>query len=284
MGAVMTVTLATRAQPQLDPQDLPPSPFDMTAAESTAAEKEMQSMRVELAAVTTNRAEMALAGEIRALEKKMVDLENDAYTEDPLLRTYGQYLEKAHDWVQKNHSGNPAVLTSYYNRSGDPAEAKQRQQTDNLLSELIQMMLIGELGANRNFAPLLKATFEISEAAFASNTNFMTRGSLYWRNDRVIGYRGLAPPAKVTKFEDYLAEIDKRYDSLIAKVAAIRLDMDVPPEVSDNIKYGDLYRLLDGAAEFYVEARTPVELLRVREELGRKYREYARLFSVRKPD
>jgi hypothetical protein len=281
--AVMAVALASHALPQLDPRDLPPSPFDMTASENTAAEKEMQRMQVDLPAVITNQAEAALVREIRELEQKRTDLENDAYAKDPLLRTYGQYLDKVHDWVQRNHKADNAVITRYYTGSGDPAEAKQRQQTDNTLSDLIQMLLIKELGTNKDFAPLLKSSFEIVETAFASSTNFMTRGSLYWRHDRLIGYRSPTRPERVTKFEDYLAEIDKRYDALTAKVATIQRDMSVPPEVEAQIKYGDLYRMLDGAAECYVDARTPEELRKVREELKREYSDYNSLYWVRKP-
>ena len=276
----MLFSLAAQAQSLLGPADLPPSPFDMPPSASTHAEKELQRMQLDLALVTTNEAELLLVQEIRGLTEKLGELEKEAYSNDPLLRTYGQYLEKPSWFGAKFQPADRAVISSYYNANGDPAQKKQRQQTENTLSGLCQLLLIKELGANTNFAPLLKSAFEGMEAMVSSNAQFRTRGSLYWQYDGLIGYQSPDRPTRLTRFEDYLAEIDKRCHLLMDKVAAIERDRAVPPEVLDYIKYGDTYRMLDGCAEFYVEVRTPEVLRNTREQLTRKYHE---LYWARQP-
>ena len=223
-------------QSLLDPHDLPPSPSDMPALAPTYAEKEMQRYRQDLSVASTNQAEQALASEIKALEQKLADLEKVAYAKDPLLRAYGQYRDKVHDWVQENRQGDSAVRTSYYTKSSDPEVLKQLQQTDTTLRDLMEMLITEELGTNPNFAPLLESTFELYEAAMPDNSRFVTRGASYWRLDRLIGFRSPTRPERVTLFADYLAEIGKRHDLLTAKLVAIERDQAVPPGMVDAIK------------------------------------------------
>jgi hypothetical protein len=276
--AALLFTLAAQVQSLLGPADLPLSPFDVAPSESTHAEKELQRMQLDLTLVTTNEAELLLVREIRGLTEKLGELEKEAYSNDPLLRTYGQYLDKP-KWVQNRHSAvDRTVISGYY--AGDPDQKEQRQQTENTLSGLCQLLVIKELGANTNFAPLLKSAFEGMEAMVSSNAQFRSRGSLYWQYDRLIGYQSPTRPVRLTRFEDYLAEIDKRYQLLMDKVVAIQHDRVVPPEVLDYIKYGDTYRMLDGCAEFYVEVRTPEVLRKTREQLNQKYHE---LYWARQP-
>lgn len=278
--AALLFALAAHAQSLFDPADLPPSPFDTPTSESTHAEKELQRMQVDLTLVTTNEAESVLVREIRDLTDKLHELEKDAYAKDPLLRIYGQYLERPHTWAVNRHPSDNAVISSYYTANGDPEQKEQRQQIENTLSGLNQLILIKELGSNTNFAPLLKSTFEAMETMNSTNTQFRTRGSLYWQYDRLIGYQSPNRPVRLTRFEDYLAEIGKRYDLLTDKMEAIQRDKVVPPEVMAYIRYGDTYRMLDGCAEFYLEVRTPEAVQKTREQLTQKYRD---LYRARQP-
>jgi len=276
--AACLFTLAVQAQSLLSPAELPPSPFDISSSEHTSAEVALQRMQLDLTLVTTNEAERLLVREIRGLTEQVGNLEKDAYSNDPLLRTYGQYL--VHEWVQKQDPAYYAVNKSYSDANGDPDLKKQHQETENTLSELCQLIVIKELGSNTNFAPLLKSTFEAMETMVGSNTQFRTRGSLYWQYDSLIGYRSPTQPARVTRFDDYLAEIDKRYELLMDKVGAIQRERAVPPEVMAYIKHGDTSSSLDGCAEFYVEMCTPEALRKTREQLTQKYRD---LYWARQP-
>lgn len=66
------------------------------------------------------------------------------------------------------------------------------------------------------------------------------------------------------------SEIGKRYPLLAAKVALLQREQNLPPDALAGVKFGYLYRMLDGAAEMYLDCRTPPEVQKLREDLRRK--------------
>jgi|ERR1017187_1607827 hypothetical protein len=215
--------------------------------------------------VTTNQAELDLVGEIKAMKKELQDAEQATYAKDPLLRSYGIYVEQAHDWVMKYHAREFEAANLYFS-SGVQTNSQQVNKTRKALVALIDMALWHELASDTNYAPLLKAAFE------ASASKDLTRlGVSYGRNDDLIGFRTATPPAQVNTFEAYAAEFDQRYALVKTKLDEIQSAQAVPAEVVAGWRYGDLYRMLDGSAQLYVELRTPEELTRLREQLRRKF-------------
>ncbi len=67
-----------------------------------------------------------------------------------------------------------------------------------------------------------------------------------------------------------LSQINRRYDLLVAGLARVQREKDIPPDALAGLKYGDLYWTLDGMCEAYFEARTPPEIQTLREDLHRK--------------
>ena len=62
-----------------------------------------------------------------------------------------------------------------------------------------------------------------------------------------------------------------------AKLEQIQQELAVPDEVVVGWWYGDLYRMLDGNAQLYLDLRTPEELTLLRGQLRQKYIELSRL-------
>ena len=61
------------------------------------------------------------------------------------------------------------------------------------------------------------------------------------------------------------------YDVALAREAQIQRENNIPPAALAGVKYGYLYRMLDGAAEMYLDCRTPPEIQKLREDLRRKF-------------
>jgi hypothetical protein len=99
----------------------------------------------------------------------------------------------------------------------------------------------------------------------------------YARNDRLIGYHPDAPPKAVRSFESYLSELEKRYGLVLARLEQIQSQEEIPDEVVAGWMYGDLYRMLDGAAQMYVMLTMPEQVNTVREELRKKTLELGRM-------
>jgi hypothetical protein len=165
----------------------------------------------------------------------------------------------------KYHAREFEAANLYFS-SGVQTNSQQVNKTRKALVALIDMALWHELASDTNYAPLLKAAFE------ASASKDLTRlGVSYGRNDDLIGFRTATPPAQVNTFEAYAAEFDQRYALVKTKLDEIQSAQAVPAEVVAGWRYGDLYRMLDGSAQLYVELRTPEELTRLREQLRRKF-------------
>lgn len=247
-------------------QDVPPSPFDAKLSTNTSPEADpiLQALEKEVArhAASTNQAAVDLIAEAKELTSKLLALQKAVEANNPLLRVYGRYVEKAHDWVMTTHGREFWEANRYF--SSTPADpAKQRTQHD--LIALIDMALYKQLANNTNFAPLLKSVFGALEhkvpGQFAAS---------YARNDALMGFHPEKSPGPVTTFEAYLTELDRRYDLVLAKLTEIQRQEDIPTDVIVGWMYGDLYRLLDGSAQQYVMLSTPQELESLRQQLRRK--------------
>jgi hypothetical protein len=214
-----------------------------------------------------------LLDEIRDMKRKLAGLEADAFQKDPLLLTCDQFIEKAHAWVMEKHHGEMDAQARFF-YSTNQVEAGQLRKLENDLSRLMNLMLLKELGDNTNFAPLIKSMFDNAEMLRQLNTNSVPRPGQqyypYWQCDRLIGYRRTNAAGPTNSFAEIQTEIGKRYPLLTAKVAQIQQEQNIPPEAVAGIKYGYLYRMLDGAAEMYLDCRTPPEVRELREALRRK--------------
>ncbi len=262
---------------QINPMDLPPSPFSLPASTEPQSASYLRDAgrALELHAASTNATVKQLLGEIRDMKQRLVVLETNAWQKDPLLLTCDRYIEKTHEWVMEKHHAEMEAETRYFFGSTNQPEAGERQKLENDLSHMMHLILLKELGDNTNFAPLLKSTFDNLEMLRKMNTNSVSHPERqyypYWQSDRLIGYRLTRPPALTNSFAEILKEIGKRYALLTAKVAQIRREQNIPLAAVAGVKYGDLYRMLDGAAEMYLDCRTPPEVRKLREDLSRKF-------------
>jgi hypothetical protein len=153
-------------------------------------------------------------------------------------------------------------------------EAGERRKLESDLSQIMNLILLKELADNTNFAPLIKSTFDNLEIVRLMDTNSAAhpeRGYFpYWQQDRLIGYRQTSSPVLTNSFAEVMKEIGKRYDLALARVAQIQRTNNIPPAALAGVKYGCLYRMLDGAAQTYLDCRTPQELQKLREDLRSK--------------
>ena len=272
--AGFTVSCARAVSPLENPgdqsqtHDLPPVPSTLPEPARVLAILESQ---LDLNPVSTNQAELDLVGKIKAMKGKLQELEEAVYAKDPLLRTYGKYIEKTHDWVMKYHAREFSAANQYFN-SGRQTISPEVSKSRHELIALIDMDLYRELANNTNFAPLLKAAFEA-----AAGKDPARLGTSYARNDTLIGFRPATAPAQVNTFEAYAAEIGLRSALVKAKLEQIQQELAVPDEVVVGWWYGDLYRMLDGNAQLYLDLRTPEELTLLRGQLRQKYIELSRL-------
>ena len=264
---------AVRAQNIL--ADLPPSPFSLPASTvpQSARLASDAGRLLELHAATTNAAAKQLLGDIRDMKLKLAALEKDAWQKDPLLLTCDRFIEKTHDWVMANHRAEMNAEARFF-FSTNPVEAGRLRKLENDLSHLMNLMLLKELGGNTNFAPLIKSTFDNLEMIRKLNTNSVARPEQqyypYWQCDRLIGFRPASAPVLTNACAEVQMEIGKRYPLLAARVAQIQREQNIPPDAVAGVKYGYLYRMLDGAAEMYLDCRTPLEVRELREALQRK--------------
>lgn len=262
------------ARAQTNPTDFPPSPYSLPA--STVPHSAWYSRdagrALELHAASTNAAVQKALGEIRDMKEQLASLEKTAWQNDPLLLGCDQFIEKTHDWVMAKHHAEMAAGTRYFFSTNDTATVEPRRRLESDLTRMMEMILFHELGANTNFAPLQKTLYEIIETAFKQNTNANHGPDLfiYWRFDRFIGYADTNRPSGDHSYTNLQAQISRRYDLLVAGLAKIQREKNIPAEAVAGLKYGDLYRTLDGMCEVYLEVRTPPELQKLREDLRRK--------------
>ena len=259
------------AQP--NPTDLPPSPFSLPAStEPQSASYSRDAARaLELHVASTNAAVQKALGEIRNLKEQLASLEKTAWQKDPLLLTCDKFIEQTHDWVVAKHHAEMAAESAYF-FSTNPVEAGQLRKLESDLTRMVELILFKELGGNTNFSPLQISLYEIAEQFSRQTTNASSRQDIcrYWWFDRFIGFPDTNRPAGDCSFTNLQTQIGRRYEFLVAGLAKIQRDKNIPPEALAGLKYGHLYRTLDGMCEVYLEARTPPELQKLREDLRRK--------------
>jgi hypothetical protein len=219
---------------------------------------------VDLNAVITNQAEMTLIDEIKVLKNNLLSLNTALNEKDPMLRVYARYVETAHDWVIRIHGREFSAAHQYFS-SADTNQPSQR--VHNQVVGLIDMALYRDLASNTNFAPLLKSIFE---TVGRRSPVYRSQYNTYARNDALIGFHSATPPEPVTTFEEYVAELDQRYNLVLSKLEQIQNNEGIPAEVITGWMYGDLYRFLDGSAQLYVEANTPEEIQKLQQQLIEK--------------
>ena len=262
------------ARAQLNPADLPPSPYSLPAATvpQSAWYSRDAGRALELHAATTNAAAKQLLDDIRDMKARLAALESDAWRKDPLLLGCDQFIERTHDWVMARHHAEMDAHMRYFFSTNDTATVESRRRLESDLTRMMEMILFHELGANTNFAPFQESLYEIIGTAFKQNTN-ATGGPdlfIYWRFDRFIGYADTNRPSGDHSYTNLQAQISRRYDLLVAGVVKIQQEKNIPAKALAGLKYGDLYRTLDGMCEVYLEVRTPPELQKLREDLRRK--------------
>ena len=180
---------------QTNPLDLPPSPFSLPAsAEPQSAWYLRDATRaLELHAASTNAAVIQLLGEIRDMKQKLTDMEAEAWRKDPMLLTCDQFIEKTHDWVMAKHQAEMNAEAGYFLAVTNQPEAGERRKLENDLSQMMNLILLKELGDNTNFAPLIKSTFDNLEMIRLMDTNSVNANSAthpergyfpYWQQDR----------------------------------------------------------------------------------------------------
>ena len=266
---------------QTNPLYLPPSPFSLPASTEPQSAWYLRdaARALELRAASTNAAVMQWLGEIRDMKQKLAGLEAEAWRKDPMLLACDQFIEKAHDWVMAKHQAEMNAEAGYFLAVTNQPEAGERRKLENNLSQMMNLILLKELGDNTNFAPLIKSTFDNLEMVRLMATNSVNTNSAahpergyfpYWQCDRLIGYRQTSPPVLTNSFAEIMKEVGKRYDLALARVAQIQRTNNIPPAALAGVKYGSLYRMLDGAAQTYLDCRTPPEVQKLREDLRSK--------------
>jgi hypothetical protein len=273
---------------QTNPLDLPPSPFSLPASTEPQSAWYLRdaTRALELHAASTNAEVKLLLVVIRDMKQKLADSEAEAWRKDPMLLLCDQFIEKTHDWVMEKHQAENVAEAGYFFAVTNQPEAGERRKLENDLSRIMDVILLKELGDNTNFAPLIKSTFDNLEMLRLMDTNSVDTNSAahpergyfpYWQQDRLIGYRQTSPPVLTNSFAEIMKEVGKRYDLALAREAQIQRTNNIPPAALAGLKYGYLYRTLDGAAEMYLDCRTPPELQKLREDLRRKLVDLARL-------
>jgi hypothetical protein len=258
---------------QINPTDLPPSPFSLPASTEpqSASYSRDAAAALKIHAASTNAAVQKTLGEIRAMKEQLAAQEKTARQKDPLLLTCDQFIEKTHDWVMEKHHAEMETESAFF-FSTNPAEAGERRKLESDLTRMMELLMFHELGGNTNFAPLQKSLYAIVEQFSRQDTNASSRQDIcrYWWFDRFIGFPDTNRPAADCSFTNLQTQIGRRYDLLVAGLTKIQRDKNIPPEAIAGLKYGHLYRTLDGMCEVYLEARTPPELQKLRENLHRK--------------
>ncbi len=265
VGIVALTCLGTEPR-QVILKDFPPSPFALRAPSQPWPQPDpvVDNLErdVKLQPVTTNQAEIVLIAQVEDLRSKLLDLQAGVDALDPYRRIYGQYIETAHDWVMQHHA-KEFWAGNQFSKAVEGNAAKQR--ACNQIVDLVDMALYKELAANTNFTPLLKSLFEAMERKAPGSF-----GGSYARNDHLIGYHPDLPPKAVGSFATYLSELENRYALVLAKLEQIQKQEQIPDEAVAGWMYGDLYRMLDGAAQMYVMLTTPEQVNTLRGELRKQ--------------
>ena len=209
--------------------------------------------------------------------KQLDAAEAKAYRDDPALLLSDTYQGKAHEWVMSRHG---AEFNASLKFSKNP-KTKEAQMRMSKIVDLIDMILFVELANDPNFRPLFASLYDAAELMLKTNKTAARQFYDYGDNDKLIGYTPEAAAPSISSLNEYLTELNKRYPLLLAKLEELKTEAAIPPDVFAGIKFGELYRVLDGVAQFAVLMRAPKELEDLRQKLRRSVIQLANLRAKR---
>lgn len=262
--AVLVRSSAAEPKPLLDPNDLPPYP-SVVPGVLTHPQKNGRYLLDGLAPspADADAEEKVLAKAVDDLKKQLVAAEAKAYRDDPALLLSDTYQGQAHEWVMDRHG---AEFNASLKFSKNP-KAKETQIQMSKVVSLIDMILFVELANDPHFRPLFASFYDAADLMAKTNKTGFQGLYDHARNDKLIGYTSKSPPRSISSLEEHLGELNKRYPLLLAKLAELKTEAAIPPDVFAGIKFGELYRMLDGVAQNAVLMRAPKELDVLRQKL-----------------
>jgi hypothetical protein len=276
---LLTRSSAAEPKPLLNPNDLPPYP----SAGSPEATHSQRNARQLLGGITLNPGnadaeEQALAKAVDDAMKQLAVAEAKAYSDDPALLLSDTYQGKAHEWVMDRHG---AEFNASLKFSKQPRTKEAQKQLSKVVN-LIDMILFFELANDPNFRPLFASLYDAADLMRKTNKTGFQGLYDHARNDKLIGYPSESPPSSsISSLEEHLGELHKRYPLLLAKLEELQKEAAIPPDVFAGIKFGELYRLLDGVAQNAVLMRAPKEVEELRQKLRTSVIQLANLRAKR---
>lgn len=172
----------------------------------------------------------------------------------PPMQAFAEYREVPNTWLATNNRAGNNALEGYLNFPYSQTNAMSEttalhHKVHGRLLNLYSLILTKELLEDPRFSPLLKE-------AFTALAEFRENGlPLYATSDREIGLRGTSPPPGPIAFENWLPELTKRYDKLVAKADEIAKQENLSAEVIAGIKNVAVKRVLEGAVGIYIDSR-----------------------------
>jgi hypothetical protein len=275
-------SFAAEPKPLLDPNDLPPPPSPGSPATLTHSQAEdARQFAGGLASSPPNAdaAERALAKEVGDLKTQLDAALAKGYRADPALLLSDTYQESAHEWVMSKHADE---FNASLNFTRNP-RTKEAQARLNNISTLLDNVLLIELANNPKFLPLFASLYDAADQMRKTNKTAFQNIYSYARTDKLIGYTSESALPPASSLKEYLAELNKRYPLLLSKLEEMKTQEAIPADAFGGLKFGDLYRLLDGVAQTAVELRTPAEVKDLRQKLRTKGIQLANMRANRKP-
>jgi hypothetical protein len=274
---VLVSSFAADPNPLLDPNDLPPYPTPGSLTVPTHSQQ-IRSRGKNPIAVPADAEEQALAKEVEDLQSQLDAAEAKAYRDDPALLLSDTYQEKAHEWVMSRHRDE-------FNASLNFAKLPRDQQALSRRSEVVQLIdtiLFIELANNPKFLPLFASVYDATDSMLKTNKPVSNHLYNFDRHDKLIGYATDSATPASSSLNEYLGELNKRYPLCLSKLDDLKTQLAIPADAFAGLKFGELYRLLDGMAQFAVELRTPEEVKDLRKKLRSKGIQLGNLRAERK--
>jgi len=232
---------------------------------------------------------------------KLDRLERVAYARDPVLGASEHYQELLRAW-QGQLPACQREARRRFEGASDPELARRHQLVSAQIAELLNLVFLKEQVRAPDFAPLFEGVFygylKIAGRVDMSMTNDKLLASLrpawkkacgrgvgYLIGARIRAYLAARPPAKITTYEQWLAQLDRRYREHAAAIARLVEREAVPADVVEEIKADTAARLLAGEAyELYWPLHKPLDIARLRLDLQEQTSQLVRLRdAARKP-
>jgi hypothetical protein len=277
--AVLVRSSAAEPKPLLDPNDLPPYPSVGSPEVLTHSQRNARQLVGGLTPSPANADadEQALAKAVDELIKQLDAAEAKAYRDDPALLLSDTYQGRAHEWVMDRH-GTEFNASLKFSKHPKTKEAQMRMSK---VVSLIDMILFFELANDPNFRPLFASFYDAADLMRKTNKTGFRDLYDHARNDKLIGYTSEFAPPPVSSLEECLGELHKRYPLLLTKLEELKTEAAIPSDVFAGIKFGELYRMLDGVAQNAVLMRAPKEVEDLRQQLRTKVIQLANLRAKR---